>query len=151
MKRGIYAASLVFLGISLASGSGIAAETSMPKGAVPCDVPYVSGGLGIGSRQELTDASSQFTLKLAFAEKGTGAYLAGVRVAIADRKGAPVLEAISEGPWFLAKLKPGRYRVTVESGGVSQARQISVGSRGLTQHVFYWPARADAEAKPAGQ
>lgn len=143
MKHGIKtAASVVIFGMaSLFSGGAVLADTAGPKTAVPCDVPYVSGGLGLGSRQEMNEKAGDYSLKLVFAEKGTGAYLADVRVAIVDRKGAPVLDAISEGPWFLAKLKPGRYKVTAESDGVSQVRHVNVSGKRLAQLYFYWPAK----------
>lgn len=142
MKLGIKTAGVVLIGLACVSSGGAAlAETMAPKGVVPCDVPYVSGGFGLGSRQELDAASADYSLKLVFAEKGTGAYLSDVRVAIVDRKGAPVLEAISEGPWFLAKLKPGRYRVTVESGGASQVRHVNIPRKGRAERYFYWPGQ----------
>lgn len=126
--------------VSVTASLSLRAETPSPKGAVPCDVPYASGGFGLGSREALEATSADYTLKLVFAEKGTGAYLADVRVAITDRKSMPVLEAISEGPWFFAKLKPGRYRVTAEAGGVSQSRQVTIPRKGQVQRYFYWAA-----------
>jgi hypothetical protein len=55
-----------------------------------------------------------------------------------NMKGQKVLEAVSDGPWFFVKLAPGRYRITAESAGQTQARQVKVGGGRLAPLYFYW-------------
>ena len=88
-------------------------------------VPYVSGGVGDESLQRLRDHASEFNLKLVFAMT-SGAHLSAVRVTIADAKGSTLLEAISDGPWFLAKLPVGKYRVVASYAGKALEQSVAV-------------------------
>jgi len=112
-------------------------------------VAYVSGGIGELERAELSQIQNNYSLKLVFATD-TGAYLADIKVVVRDAKGSWVLEAVSEGPWFLAKLDPGKYRITAtrERDALQQVAQIS--GKGLTQLVFRWPVpEVPLAAEPA--
>ncbi len=62
-------------------------------------VPYVSAGVGEEEQQRMRELAQQgYTLKLVFAETGTGAYVADVRVLVADASGRTVLDAVADGP-----------------------------------------------------
>lgn len=100
-------------------------------------IRYVSGGIGLSERDDLSALSDQFNLRLMFAIQGSGNYLADIQVRILDSGGATVLDAISQGPYFLAQLPPGGY--TVEAGmlGQTQRQTVRVGS-GQSQLNFYW-------------
>ncbi len=100
-------------------------------------VRYVSGGIGLSEREELSALSSQFNLRLMFAIHGAGNYLADVRVRILGAGGAVVLDATSEGPYFLTQLPPGSY--TVEAGTRDQIqRQTARIGAGQTRLNFFW-------------
>lgn len=118
----------------------VAADSNEPvcQPVTESGITYVSGGNGLEERQALNDVSGDYNLKLVFAEKQSGSYLADVKLSIMDMKGRKVLEAISDGPWFLAKLVPGRYKITAEIAGKTQVRQAKVGSGRLAQLYFYW-------------
>ncbi|WP_291991889.1 carboxypeptidase-like regulatory domain-containing protein [Candidatus Accumulibacter sp. ACC003] len=100
-------------------------------------LPYVSGGVGEESLQRLRDRVSEFNLKLVFAMK-SGAYLSAVRVSIADAKGKTILEAISDGPWFLAKLPVGKYRVIASYAGKALEQSVAVDATALKTVDFRW-------------
>ena len=100
-------------------------------------VSYVSGGIGMESRARLDSLSRDFNLKLVFAS-ASGEYLSGVRVTVADAAGRTLLDATSEGPWFLAKLPAGTYQIVATSTGKAQKRQIAVGRAGLATIDFRW-------------
>ena len=68
-------------------------------------VSYVSGGVATDSIDRLTARTGEFNLKLVFALK-SGAYLSGVKVAIADAAGRTLVDTTSEGPWLLARIRP---------------------------------------------
>jgi hypothetical protein len=78
-----------------------------------------------------------YTLKLTFADT-TGHYLSDIFVVIAEASGAPVLEAVSQGPWFFAKLPPGRYRVRATTLGHSLQQVAQVSATGQTRLTFSW-------------
>ena len=136
--------------LGLAGPLPLAADSGVPPLIQPVtqgDITYVSGGFGMDERQALNDAARDYNLKLVFAEKGSGAYVADVKLAIADAKGRTILEAVSEGPWFLVKLMPGRYKVTAEALGQSLTQQVRVGSRLTTRHL-YWVPHDKTDATP---
>ena len=116
------------------------------------NVSYITGGVG-KDEQELANAIGRFgyNVQLVFAEQQTGAYLADVRVRLADTKGSVVLETVTDGPMLLAKLPPGRYQVMAEVRG--QTRTATVDATGGAKRVtMLWPATSDKqgmEASPA--
>ena len=103
-------------------------------------VPYVSAGVGEEQQQWIAQhANEGYTLKLLFVEKGTGAYVADVRVRVTDSAGRMVLDALASGPAFLARLPEGDYRVTLDYRGEQQSRTVHASPRSGTTAV-YWAA-----------
>ena len=100
-------------------------------------IRYVSGGIGEGERAELEALSAQFNLRILFAVHGSGSYLADVRVRILDPSGAPVLDTVSQGPWFLAALPPGDYTVEARTPEQTQQQSARIGGS-PTRLYFYW-------------
>jgi hypothetical protein len=93
--------------------------------------------------------AGDYNLKLVFSEKGTGAYLADVKLSIADMKGRKILEAVSDGPWFPVVprgsspgLRPGATklapRISAEAEGINRVQQVRVDDNRLTTRYFYW-------------
>ena len=101
------------------------------------NVTYVSGGVGAESISQLTAQSRDFNLKLVFALQ-SGDYLSGVGVAIADASGKTLLNATSDGPWFLTKLPTGNYQIVATFAGTAVTRQVSVGATNLTVADMRW-------------
>ena len=100
---------------------------------------YVSGGVGSESIEQLAAIAGDFNLKLVFA-LNSGEYLSAVRVVIADATGKRLLDTLADGPWFLAKLPAGTYRITATYAGKEHQRQISIGAEKLSTFDFRWAA-----------
>lgn len=100
-------------------------------------VSYVSGGVGTASTDRLSSLARDFNLKLVFALK-SGDYVSDVKVNIADAAGKQLLDATSEGPWFLAKLPAGNYQVVANFAGKAEKRTIAIGSEKLKTVDFRW-------------
>ena len=100
-------------------------------------VSYVSGGVGTASLDRLSSLARDFNLKLVFALK-SGDYVSDVKVTIADAAGKQLLDTISEGPWFLAKLPAGTYQVAATFGGKAEKRTIAVDAKRLKTLDFRW-------------
>ncbi|NEX19209.1 carboxypeptidase regulatory-like domain-containing protein [Thiorhodococcus mannitoliphagus] len=117
-------------------------DAPMSRSAVDLDaatgVPYISGGIGVSGREEMEGVKSKFNLRLLFAVKGSGAYLADVKVRIDDAAGPTLLTAVAQGPWFYADLAPGSYVLTVDNAGQTQSRDIQVPATGAVEQSFYW-------------
>ncbi len=100
-------------------------------------VTYISGGVGLESIDQLTAISGDFNLKLVFA-LSSGVYVSAVRVVIADTAGKTLLSTASDGPWFLAKLPAGNYRIVATFAGTAVTRQATVGAAKLSVINMRW-------------
>lgn len=107
-------------------------------------VTFVTGGIGHVSQQQITSIQRAYPLKLSFADN-TGHYLANVNVAIADTSGNTVLNAVTDGPILLAKLKPGTYTVNATYEGQTQTRKVSVGSSLKTSNFSFRSMESNPE------
>ena len=101
------------------------------------NVSYVSGGVGTESLDQLGSMAREFNLKLVFA-LNSGEFLSDVRVLIKDAKGKTILEALSEGPWFLTRLPAGNYQVVATLAGKAEKRQIAVAAATQKTIDFRW-------------
>lgn len=100
-------------------------------------VSYVSGGVGTESIDRLNSVARDFNLKLVFALQ-SGEYVSGVGIVIADTRGRTLLDTTSDGPWFLAKLPAGNYRVVATFAGKAEKRSIAIGTGTHRTINFRW-------------
>jgi hypothetical protein len=128
-----------FAAILLGSASLVPVASASIDGIVQTagGVSYVSGGIGTDSRDRLSSQARDFNLKLVFASK-SGEYVSGVQVVIANAAGKTLLDATSEGPWFLTRLPAGNYQVAATFAGNAVKRQVAVGAAGLRTIDFRW-------------
>lgn len=110
---------------------------------------FVTGGIGEGEREALAPLRDDVSLRLTVAAKGSGAYLAGTRVRITDRRGATVLDTALDGPWLLVELEGGDYRVAATHRGQTIERRTTVAAGAPRGMVIYFDV--DAERVPEGQ
>lgn len=87
---------------------GLGLAITLAVGLPPDGLAQKTLSTGAGSNLRLP--YPEYSLKLIFALRA-GPYVGGVDVTIFDEGGAKVVEAHSGGPWFLADLPPGTYRV----------------------------------------
>jgi hypothetical protein len=119
--------------VALAAAEAVGLEVKSAGG-----ISYVSGGVGASEQEALEQAKSDYNLRLLFAVSGSGAFLAEVPVTIADSGGQVLLEAVSDGPYFYAKVPAGSYRVSAENAGKVQTRSVTVPASGAASEGFYW-------------
>lgn len=102
-------------------------------------VPFVSGGVGEDERQAIKDLAPDYSLELLFATRGSpNEYLADVKVQIRDKDSKVVLDAVSDGPFLLAKLPPGKYSISADLDGVPKQQTIQVSGGRPHRLVFVW-------------
>lgn len=111
----------------------IAADFSSKGG-----ISYVSGGISVDERKTFLAQAKDYNLQLTFAQKKIGSYLADVHVSIKNMKGESVLDAVSEGPLFYAKLPSGNYRIEAIYRGEIQSKKSSLTAK-PSHVIFYWP------------
>jgi hypothetical protein len=107
-------------------------------------VTYISGGVGEDSRDRLNGMARDYNLRVMFT-LNEGNFLSGVHVTIADSRGRKIVEDVSDGPFFMAKVAPGTYTVTATHEGKTQTRKMSVGSRGGQVAHLRWPSNPETD------
>jgi hypothetical protein len=128
--------------VIVAGSSGLAlAQVDLQPQTTAGGIRWVSGGIGFAETHELKKIENEYNLRLLFAVRGTGEYLADVVVIIQDHQGQPVLEATALGPRLLAQVPAGTYTVTATVGGATETRRISVPHNGSAVQSFYLPVQ----------
>ncbi|KWA30259.1 hypothetical protein WL27_26195 [Burkholderia multivorans] len=79
-----------------------------------------------------------YNLIMTFAQKGTGAYLSDVQVVIQDATGKEIMRAMSEGPFFFAKLPSGRYKVIADYLNSTQTLTANIHGHKSVDLYLYW-------------
>jgi hypothetical protein len=132
---------------ALALAAAMAAQAAAPGDRLPDEqaqgsVHYRSGGIGSDEAKAMKKEMARYPLALEFVAKtGTkGELLAEIPVTITDSAARPVLKVVSDGPFLLVKLQPGKYRVVADYDGKSQRRTIAVPAKGSERVVFEWTA-----------
>ena len=134
LKKSLLACSLA--AILLGSTALVFAATEPVKQGAG-DITYVSGGVGDESLARMTAMVSDYNVKFVFA-KTSGEFVSGVMVTITDAKGRTVVDAKSDGPWFLTRLPAGNYQIAASLAGKTERQQIDVGSSKLSTVDFRW-------------
>lgn len=108
---------------------------ALTQGQTPDGLSYASGGIGIAERQQLVEQAGRYSFWLRTAGKGSGAYLAAVRLNIREAAGQRMLlEHQMDGPWFYAALPPGRYEIEARyRDGANAPEQLRRGSFSVVQ------------------
>lgn len=102
-------------------------------------VSFISGGVGGEERDALHAMRAEYNLSLMFSVKGSGEYLSDIKVRIQDASGAVSVETVADGPLLYAKLKPGKYNVSVDQNGHEINKKVTVGANKMVALSFVWP------------
>lgn len=132
-------------GALLAGGALAQAGAPLPAARTSGQVEYLTGGIGADESTAIRQASGQWPLALEFAIKDTqrANFAADVTVRIRDALGNEVLQAVSEGPFLLARLAPGSYAVEATLAGQTLYRKVDVKAGKSSREVFLWATSAD--------
>ncbi len=143
--RGRACCAVLVCGLLL-TGAAFAQEGPAP--VTRGGVTYLTGGIGSDEVQTMRAAAPHYNLRLLFTTT-RGAYLSDADVAIQALTGTAALDARAEGPYFYAKVPPGRYRVGIRLDGAWQSRLVTVPARGGVALGFHGgTSRAAAAASP---
>ncbi|MBJ7312643.1 hypothetical protein ACFOLJ_21295 [Rugamonas sp. CCM 8940] len=101
---------------------------------------YVCGGVGSTEAAQMKRAAGHYNMMLTFAEAG-GAYLADVKVTIADLRGNNLLDTVCDAPIMLLNFpRAGAYRVSAEVAGQTRSRVVQVRRHGRNGALaLLWP------------
>ena len=120
----------------LVQAAGPAAAVQETQG----NVSYISGGVGEDEAAAMKSAAAGYPLELQFVQKATprDEFLADVKVRITDRARNVVLDAVSSGPFLLAKLPAGTYQIEANHGGVVKRQTVDIRPGKHQKSVFVW-------------
>jgi len=124
--------------VAIASAAGIyippfdGQQKVSPKG-----IDYLSGGVGITERTQMKAMDKGYNMELIF-DNHAGAYLSAVTVTIESAGGKELANAVSDGPWFFAKLPEGHYRVTTYFDNKHKTRDITIGPHAKKTILESW-------------
>lgn len=121
-------AALLLAGAGTAAAQGMAGERT---GTSPTGIRWLTTGVGAEHRM----AHPDYSVKVVFAERGSGAYVADVGVRVYNADGEMVMQQTSEGPWFYLDLAPGTYTIrATRNTGDATATRVTV--EGGSQRVL---------------
>lgn len=124
----------------LVAGSAVSAAE---RGQTLRGEAYVMGGIGLDEVEAMQAERANFSLWVRTATRGSGEYLADVRVAIFDAAGGVVFNQPLSGPWLLVALRPGTYRIRASTATASQERKVTIPVRSGREVVFYFEPSDD--------
>jgi hypothetical protein len=109
---------------------------------------FVTGGVSREEQVELESQQRRFTLWLITVDERSGAWLADAAVEISDANGALVLTTKMAGPYLLADLDPGRYRLLVTLSGQTRALSVNVSRDTVRRVIVRFATGADVLPDP---
>jgi hypothetical protein len=134
-KRTLLALSALIA--ATAAFNAAAAPTPVTKGVAT----YMSGGIGQDESTLIQQEAKNYPLELEFVIKASpkDEYASDIHVTISDASNNVVLDTVSQGPFFLAKLPAGNYHLAAAKNGQVKERKIAI-APGSHQHImFEWP------------
>jgi hypothetical protein len=111
---------------------------AMVRGTTDLGVPFVSGGVGTEEVATLSDEKKRYALAILTAAKGSGEFLADVRIRISDEQSRLVLDTVMDGPWLLINLPAGRYQIEASQNARVQKKSVALSAGDHQQTVFYF-------------
>jgi hypothetical protein len=139
IRRTLIAVSVgtTFLAGSLAS---FAADVQLPPEQHQGHVTFVTGGVGSDEWHAFEKAQNQYPLSLEFAKQAQprAEFLSDIQVVIQDMKGNEVLNTTTQGPFLLANLPQGEYKVTVRYEGNAKQSTVRVDKASHRRVIFEW-------------
>ncbi len=142
LSRTLLAATAVAAALTAGAVRAQSADgPTLPPVQQQAGVAFMTGGVDLDVARLLQSESSRWPVSLQFAVKDTpvNSYLADVRVVVRDARGIPVLDTLSDGPFLLARLQPGRYAVDATFGGRTLHENVAVKAGTTTRKIFLWP------------
>ena len=139
-KTSVVAAAIAASGLAFAGTAIAAAASHLPATHTQGEVRYLSGGIGKSEAAAMKHAARRYPLQLEFLLKAKPKeeYLADIKVQIKDAHDRLVLDAIAGGPFLLAKMPAGKYKVSADRDGKVVHRQIEIAASGHQRVVFEW-------------
>lgn len=124
--------------VTFLSGFAVFGESAALQPQSQGDITFVSGGVGLDEIDAMRALKPKYNLHLLFAVN-SGEYLSDIEVAIFDKKGNILMQAMSLGPFMLVNLKSGSYYVKASLDGRVISKKVTITGHKTTSLSIVWP------------
>ncbi len=128
---------LVSLALLLISGLALAQSGGDPDLATG-EIPYMSAGVGEDRSSPTPQGPEPWTVKMVFAEKESRSYVSEVEVQILDAAGKELVNAFSDGPWFLVALPEGAYELLATYNNSTEKQHVEIKDDKMKTLYFFF-------------
>lgn len=140
--------SLTSMGLAaaLCAAAFASAAADLPDTQQAAGGSFITGGIGLDESTAMKAAMKDWPIAMQFAQKdGQHAdYVADVKVAVSDVRGNTAIEAVTQGPFLLANVLPGTYRVEATLDNKTLHQVVAVRKDRPVRLTFLWPAQEAA-------
>lgn len=128
-------------------------NTSLPPLQSQGQTQFLTGGIGKDESDAILHEGRSWPLMLELAQAGTprAVYISDVQVIIKDASGNTVLETITEGPYLLVKLPPGKYSMDATYESTTLHRDLDIVKGSNKKITLLWPAPKNQVTNNPGQ
>lgn len=138
-------------GLLMSSNAFTSAYDFMPSDVEAQGITYITGGIGESESNLMKALAPCYQLEIVLIQRSTAIknpddedvgkeeYLADIKIKIEDHHLNNVLEAVSEGPYFLADLPAGKYQITADYNGSVKQQWVTIDGTHHQRVVFWWP------------
>lgn len=140
MKKSMLLTLSGLLVVPLAFAAGASQE--LPAATTAGVATYLSGGIGQDEAAAIQQEANKYPVELEFVVKAAprDEFTADVHVKVTDKHGKQIFETVSNGPFLLAQLPDGQYRVEAQKNGQTKMREVTVKSGAHQRLIFEWDA-----------
>ncbi|WP_211461208.1 carboxypeptidase-like regulatory domain-containing protein [Collimonas silvisoli] len=132
--------SLFVLSVLMAANLAFAADATQGRlqPTTSGATTYLSGGIGEDESTAIQQMANNYSLELEFVIKAKpkDEFTSDVKVKLSDASRNTVLDTVSKGPFFLARLPAGRYHLEASKNGQTKAQDVTI-KPGSHQHIMF--------------
>jgi hypothetical protein len=134
-------------GFAQAGSDSSSTPAALPPVQSQGQTEYLTGGIGADESEAILQQARSWPLVLELAQSGPAraAYISDVRVTIKDGSGTMILDTVTEGPFLLVRLVPGKYSIDASYESKTLHRDVSIGKGGSNKIMLLWPAPGNEE------
>jgi|SRR3989304_1846508 len=124
--------------VPTAHAAEFASWIAIAEGQTAQGFPYLSGGVGSDEREIMEEKGKAYNVRISFAAKG-GAFLADVKLVIADARGGEIVSITAPGPLFFIQLPPASYRVSASfRNETKEIKTLAVAKDRIVRRTLIW-------------
>jgi hypothetical protein len=134
-------------GFAQAGSDSSSTPAALPPVQSQGQTEYLTGGIGADESEAILQEARTWPLVLELTQNGPtrAAYISDVRVTIKDGSGTMILDTVTEGPFLLVRLVPGKYSIDASYESKTLHRDVSIGKGGSNKIMLLWPAPGNEE------